>query len=171
MIIGINEGLFSIPVATAPIINNGPDVLEKQTILSASTFDTSLSCLKSETILGPNGYPETMLIANEKAPTPGTLKRIFTKGSKSFPIKLTKPMSIRISDIIKKGNSDGTTILNQVFRPLEALFKETLGYFTIANKTQSISIKNKILEKDFFIKQRPPICYINTVILTLFIFL
>lgn len=130
----------------APIMNKGPEVLEKHIILSASILDIRLFCLKLDTTLVPNGYPETILIAKEKAPTPGTLKRSFIKGSKSLPTKFTKPISIKISDIIKKGNNDGTTILNQVFSPVEALFKDVLGYFTMENKTQSTSIKNKILE-------------------------
>lgn len=156
MIKGAIEGLFSIPTDTAPSIKDGPEVLEKQMLLSASILDIFLFFLKLDTIFAPTGYPDTILIEKEKAPVPGALKRDFIIGSKKLPINSTKPIPINNSETIKKGNKEGIIILNQVIRPSAALFKDNFGLIIMPIKSQSINNKKKRRKRVFFIGGLPP---------------
>lgn len=106
---------------TAPIINIGLEALEKETSLSASVL---VNCFSSRILavnFAPVGKPDTMPIAQTNPPTPGTLKRGRIMGSNKTPIKRTTPKPIKISDKIRKGRSEGKTIVHHVFSPfLEA---------------------------------------------------
>lgn len=103
-----------MPMETAPIMNSGPEVLEKHMTLSASVLDIRFLDLKLEIILIPVGYPDIMLMEKGKAEIPGTLNIGFINGSNNLPMKFTKPILIKISEIIKNGNNEGITTLNQV---------------------------------------------------------
>ncbi|CCQ93638.1 hypothetical protein CULT_1440008 [[Clostridium] ultunense Esp] len=106
-----------MPIATAPSINRGPDVLEKQIVLSASIFDIIFFFLKLDTIFAPIGYPDTRLMERGKAEAPGVLNKGFIKGSKNLPTKSTNPMAVNTSVTMKKGSKEGMIMLNHINKP------------------------------------------------------
>lgn len=77
------ETLLSIPVPTAPIINNGPEVLLKERILCPSSEVMWPDLINAEVILAPDGYPEKMLIINAYAPYPDVLNNVLEIGEKT----------------------------------------------------------------------------------------
>ena len=77
-------------------------------------------------------------------------------------MKSTKPKPISISDIIKKGSSEGNKMLSHINMPSLALFKESDGLRTtlisrmmIINKKNNFS--NYLVSSDFEFIFIPPI--------------
>jgi hypothetical protein len=137
-----------MPVATAPVMNRGPEVLHKLSSLCPSKGVQSFSCRSLEVIFAPTGYPEEMLMKKSKEPSPGTLNIGPIRGRKMEPNRLTIPRPISISTQIKKGRSAGQTILNQSFRPSNEAEKASPGYLIMhMTRIQKIMeyIKTEIL--------------------------
>src|SRR5690554_2329891 len=120
-------GLPRIPIPTAPIINNGPELLQKASIRWASSFVIDPSLYKEAISLGPVGYPDVMLMIHTKELWPGQLKIGLITGVKITDRKSTTPNSIIISDTIKKGSKAGKTMLNQVSRPFKEAASDCSG--------------------------------------------
>jgi hypothetical protein len=134
---------------TAPNINKGPDVLVNDISLLASILVINFSSLSLDVSLAPTGYPDITAMDIGKAPSPGKLNKGPINGLSNLPIKSTKPSPINISDIIKKGRSEGITILNHIERPDAALLKERLGLVIIPIKATIINKKNNIFGMEF----------------------
>jgi len=101
-------------------MNKGPDVLAKDRIRWAWLGVILFSIRSWDVSLGPIGYPEVMLITKIYAAIPGHRNNGLTIGSIRMPRKSTTPKWIRREDPMKKGNRDGTTIVNQRFKPFLA---------------------------------------------------
>ena len=104
-------------IPTVPIINKGPELLVKASILSPSSFVQSPFSLKWHTIFAPTGYPLIIPIKKAYAPSPGTLKIGLINLFRYFPSIGIKLVLFRSSVATKNGKRVGTTEFAHRKRP------------------------------------------------------
>ncbi len=91
---GPRETSLNIPTATAPNMNKGSAVLQKDMSLSASVLVNRFRLRSFPVNIAPIGYPDASPMAITKEPSPGTLNKGLIKGSSNTPIKWTTPRPI-----------------------------------------------------------------------------
>ena len=116
-----------MPVPTLPIINNGPEVEQKDTNRCPSYLEILFSNLRSLANFEPTGYPDTMDIAKISPDLPLTLKIFCVRGLINMP-----RMSTIFNEVIKlapiiNGRRDGIRIFIQMEIPSFAAFIAVLG--------------------------------------------
>ena len=130
-----------------PIINKGPELFVKASILSASFCVHNLLEYKSDTILAPTGYPLISPITKGNEATPGKLKIGFIYLSNFMLKKYIRFVCFKSSTATKNGKSEGTTLLAHKVMPFFAALK-----LLFVKKTRKNKYKIKIIEIDFSFK-------------------
>ena len=126
-------------------MNDGPALLQKASVRSASVFVQSPFLYSVATVFAPTGNPEISPsnIAEEQAPE--TQKTLRVKGSAYLPVLSAYPLLIKIPERTINGNSVGIRTDRHISIPFSAASQETSGKTRIPTIPQTVSIKTRML--------------------------
>ena len=106
---GAKETSPSIPAATVPVMNIGPDVLVAEIIAEASSFEMVPFAARSAVNLAPHGYPAKKDARSTKMNDGGMEKNLCDNGARKRVSFCTAEDSIRMVETTMKGKSAGNT--------------------------------------------------------------
>ena len=104
-------------VPTVPIINRGPQLFEKQRVISASSFVNLWSVYSVFTTFAPIGYPAIRPVIKAKKLCPGRCQSFLVIGELRAISFLRPSSGTRILMKIINGSREGSTLLNQSNSP------------------------------------------------------
>lgn len=128
------------------MINEGPELLQNISSLSASLFEMSPFLQSDAMYAAPIGYPAVTPMINAVPPLPETLKSPRLKGANALPSHCASPSSLMSFVATKNGNSEGIIRLAHNLSPSRAEAAAVSGKTISAAK----SISAQVTDINFF---------------------
>ena len=141
------------PTPAAPMINAGPELLQKTMSRDASSRLTSPCALSRAMYAAPKGYPPVTPIMNAETPWPDMPSRA-PSGASAFDMSFDAPSSFKRLAAMKNGNSDGMIICAHIISPA---FTASAAAFGKTSSAANMPNDAKIY-RAFFILSTPCPC-------------